>query len=80
MFDDLNKTMKEAQERWDKIEDCVTSLKESMDGGQSIMPEEVAQLLIHVVDHLRPMNPSQDQLDEVTKGLSDLVGSLGKRR
>lgn len=80
MFGNLEKTMKEGRERWEKIEKNAASLKKSMDEGQRAMPEEVAELLFLVIDHLRPMNPDQKDLDEVTGGLAELLGALGRNK
>ncbi len=75
MFDDLNKVMKEGQERWGKIEELAKEINRD-DYGPNIKP--VIELLILLVDHMRPMNPSQEQMDEATSGLADLLDALKK--
>lgn len=77
MFEDLNKSIREGQERWKKIEDLVKIMKESAVGGQ-LHNDATHQLLLLLVDHMRPMNPSQGQLDDATKGLGDLLKALKK--
>jgi siroheme synthase (precorrin-2 oxidase/ferrochelatase) len=77
MFNDLNKTIKEGQERWKTIEDLAEELEVSMTTG-GVQPIMMAHLLLKIVEHLRPMNPSQEQLDEATSGLADLLKTLKK--
>jgi dihydrodipicolinate synthase/N-acetylneuraminate lyase len=75
MFDDLNKTIKEGQERWKKIEELTDEInKQNYYQGMKTLVE----LVTLIVDHMRPMNPSQEQLDEATSGLADLLKTLKK--
>lgn len=82
MFKDLSKTIKEGQERWEKIEEYSKRLKEHLESGRRITMESslnnLALLVLCLVDHMRPMNPSQDQLDEATKGLYDFLNAFKK--
>lgn len=77
MFEDLNKSIKENQERWEKIEELSRTIKKMR---SSSMPqvERLNDIILLMVEHLRPMNPSQEQLDEATKGLDELLKSLKK--
>jgi len=82
MFDDMNKTIREGQSRWKEIEECCEDVKDISQGEDEcqnineINIGKLSKLLLLIVDHLRPMNPTQGQLDDVTKGLTDLLGSL----
>jgi tRNA 2-selenouridine synthase SelU len=64
-FSDLNKTLKDGQERWTKIEELATKLKSpevtKLERHEGEMT--VANLLVLLVEHLRPMYSYQDQPD-----------------
>jgi hypothetical protein len=77
MFDDLSKAMEEGQERWKKIEELVTEVEYGL-SHSTPTNRALYELVILLVDHLRPMNPSQEQLDEATNGLTDLLKALKK--
>jgi len=74
MFDDLNKNIKEGQERWGEIEELMDSVSKTDWGSNT----PIVKLLLLVIEHLRPMNPSQQQIEEATKGLDELLKSLKK--
>lgn len=77
MFDDLNKTLKESAERWKKIEELATELEYSLSNNE--MNNKAAyELLVLLVDHMRPMNPSLDQINEATQDLTNLLNTLKK--
>jgi predicted nucleic acid-binding Zn-ribbon protein len=82
MFEDLNKALREGQERWEEIEKRSERLREHLSSGKKITMEsslnDLAWLVLHLVDHMRPMNPSKDQLSDATKGLADLLNALKK--
>lgn len=80
MFGDLDKTMQEARIRWKEIEEGYEDIKSRMTSGKGMDEASLAHLLVLVIDHLRPMNPSQDQLDEATKGIAELLESLGRKK
>ena len=58
-FSDLNKTLKDGQERWTKIEELATKLKSpevtKLERHEGEMT--VANLLVLLVEHLRPCTP-----------------------
>ena len=76
MFGDLSKSIEEGQERWGKIEKLQGKLYDNLAEGEEI--PTVLLLLKLLVDHMRPMNPSQEQIDEATSGLADLLKALKK--
>lgn len=82
MFEDLNKALKEGQERWEEIEEYSKRLREHLESGRRITMEsslnDLACLVLRLVEHMRPMNPSKDQLEDATKGLADLLNALKK--
>ena len=85
MIGDMNKTIEEGQKRWEKVEYLVAQLEAHLaDIGQTHSTghldaiHTMGSLLLLLVDHMRPMNPSKEQIDEATKGLADLLDSLKK--
>lgn len=75
MFGNLNKMIKEGQERWDKIEKLAETINNSTTGGQ-VYDDAIRELILLVVEHLRPMNPSKEQINEATDGLTNLADLL----
>jgi chromosome segregation ATPase len=59
------------QNRWKQIEELAEKLDESHTNNAAI-----TQLLKLLVEHLRPMNPTKEQLADATKGLTDLLNNL----
>lgn len=75
MFGNLNKMIKEGQERWDKIEKLAETINNSTTDGQ-VYDDAIRELILLVVEHLRPMNPSKEQINEATDGLTNLADLL----
>lgn len=69
MFDDVNKIMKEGKERWDKIEALCEELKTEPSNN-------TVKLMLLLVEHLRPMNPTEESIDELTNQIGDLLKSI----
>lgn len=88
MFGNMDEIVKEGNKRWKEIEDLAEELRPyvAKHGDESdIKPDGhlqaiimMAQLLLLMVDHMKPMNPSQEQVEEATKGIADLLQSLKK--
>lgn len=74
VFDDLQKTAEEGAERWEQIEVLATEL-ETIE-----KPAVIVQLLLALVEYMRPMAPSKDKLKNATGDLEnmlvDLVGKM----
>lgn len=80
MFDDIQKKINEGKERWKLIEGLAETIKrdiESTEPGPS--NRDLGRLLLLIVEHLKPMNPSDDMLGDLGKGFNDLLSKLGKR-
>lgn len=75
MFGNLNKMIKEGQERWDKIEKLAETVNNSTTGGQ-VYDDAIRELILLVVEYLRPMNPSKEQINEATDELTNLADLL----
>jgi hypothetical protein len=71
----LNENLEETQERWEKIESLVKEMNAKLESGENV-DNIVPSILTLMVDHLRPMTPTKEQLADATKGLSDLLNSL----
>jgi len=74
--------MQEGRRRWEEIEQYYEDIRNLTHSGRKLDEanlHRMSHLLLLVIDHLRPMNPSQEQLDEATKGIAELLGSLGKK-
>ena len=81
MFDQVNEVAKEGTERWKEIESLSKQLDEQANNGHIILEHiipTISNLLLLMVEHFRPMNPSKEQIDEATKGITDLLNSLKK--
>ena len=78
MFNNMKKTIEESQKRWEEIEHRISILKENLEHSGNATPISIttAKLLLLLVEHIKPMNPSKEQLSEATKGLADLLDSL----
>ena len=91
MFGDVNKSISEGSTRWKLIEELASNIKEGLDdssiGGDillksstgTINPHELARLLVLLVEHMKPMNPSEGHLDDMVSGIQDLMSSSGKK-
>jgi len=75
VFNDINKTIKEGQARWEKIDQLYNDLKQK---DASFTGDKTVELLLLIVDHLRPMNPTQEQVDEAAREIEDLLRSIKK--
>jgi len=85
MFENMDKTIEEGQKRWEKVEYLVTQLEpylaaigQTHSSGHRDAIHTMGSLLLLLVEHMRPMNPSKEQLDEAKKGIADLLNSLNK--
>ena len=80
MFDNINKVVAEGKKRWDKIEELVEVIRNPSKFSVEISSDDytktIGMLLIALVDHMRPMNPTEEQLGEAKKGIEDLLKSL----
>lgn len=77
-FSDINQTLEEGKKRWEEIEALCTQIKADMEINLYNHPD-LFRVIMLLVDHLRPMNPSSDQLNEVAKGLGDMLASFGRK-
>jgi len=68
--DFLNKSAK----RWKKIDAEAKSIQKKLDSSNNISNNELSKLLLLLVEHLRPMNPSAEDLSEVTNKFLDDIG------
>ena len=81
MFSNFSKIIEEGNERWKKINELAIEIDTHLNDKHNvntISTNKLAELLLLVVEHLRPMNVSQDPIDEFTKGIADLLGSFKK--
>ena len=74
VFDNLQKTAEEGAERWEKIEELAKKMK---------LPNDVAgkakdnqKLLLALVEYMRPMAPSKNQLKDATGELENMLAEL----
>lgn len=85
MFDE--KTLKDSQERWEDIIDRADLISDRLtqtpDSSAQVIPQfnkDLACLLLLLVEHLKPMNPTKDQIKEqmdgIGKELADLMGQF----
>jgi len=82
MTNNLEDTIKEGKERWEEIERWSKLIKAHLQTGakmDSTNIDRLATLMLLMVDHLRPMNPSQEQVDKLTGGLTDLLKNFVKK-
>lgn len=74
IFDAIDEAIKTGAKRWKELEKRYETVKKKLSTGVQISNEELAELMIIVVDHLRPMNPDPEQAnkigDELKKRLS----------
>jgi len=73
MFDDINKTVEEGRKRWDRIEALCEELRQK---DPSNTRDLTVETLLLLVEHMRPMNPTQEQVDEAQKGIENLIKSF----
>lgn len=79
VFGNVNDMISEGKARWGNIE----QLLEEIQSGDLPLEEQVnkqTQVLVLLVQHLAPMNPTHDQLDEMMGGLRDLVSAFGGKK
>lgn len=66
MLDDL---MKDSSERWAEIDRLSAEL-------QGPDPSTSTRLMLLLVEHLRPVQPSAEQISDISEGLTEMLGSL----
>ena len=82
MIEKLEKKIKEGQERWERIEEKANLIRGDSDlnGNMHFSRDKdtLAELLLLIVEHLRPMNPSQEQVEQMTNSLTTILKGIGK--
>lgn len=79
MIDNMDELVKEGNKRWKEIESVAEEIRNHLRSGRKLdeaRTDRLAHLVLLLIDHLRPMNPSKEQIDEATKGIADLLKSL----
>ncbi|KKM07954.1 hypothetical protein LCGC14_1728820 [marine sediment metagenome] len=86
IFEKLNKQIKESGKRWKEIEKISNKLKKMVDGelysGEASLSTDmnmicmIAILTLLLVDQLRPMNSTEDQVIELQDNIKTLLGSF----
>jgi len=69
-FEQLQKTAEEGAKKWEHIEKLVENLKFSRPMQPSL------ELLLALVDYMRPMAPNPNSVSEATKDIQDLLGKI----
>lgn len=85
-FDSLHKQAKEAEEKWEKIDKLVSSLKKAFRDNKPQSTESLlknmGEVIILLSEVQRPTNVGGaiEDLEESLKGLQGIMGSLGKSK
>ena len=80
IFRDSAKTIEEGQKRWQEIEDYSGMIKKHLETGlkmDSKNTDRLATLVLLLIEHLRPIQPTQEQLDDTMKDISALLSKIG---
>lgn len=77
LFSQINKQMKESAKRWNEIDKVVANIKASQD---TCDLKEVVNLLLLLVDQLRPPQNSVEQIEDLQKEVGDLLKNFNSQK
>ena len=78
MFGDIQKQMKETQERWSEIDKLAEELEQYIhDSEESEMANTTANLMLLLVRQLKPMNVLDGE--EFESGMKQILDAFGRR-
>jgi len=71
MIDDL---INKGSNRWEEVEKHYSTLKRGIEDNTQISEKDLAILLVLLVDHLRPMNPSKEAVEKAGEDIKKMLG------
>ncbi len=77
-LDDLEKTLEKGTRRWQEIEELYKHISNNLSSFPSEMIP-VIELQLLLIDHLRPITPTKEQLDDVNQELKSILSSFLKK-
>lgn len=75
-FDQLQKAAEEGAKKWEHIEELATKLGEDTPAGAVEIMQEI---LLALVDYMRPMAPNTQAFTEATTQIQDLLGKFTEK-
>jgi hypothetical protein len=73
IFEIIDDAVKTGVARWKKIEDKYNKIKDKLSNDLNISDKELAESFLLIVDHLRPMNPSEESIAKASEELKKIV-------
>jgi hypothetical protein len=79
MIAEIQKQMKEARERWEKIDELTKKLEDQIEGKESINEEQAVlidttKLVILLAEQLKPMSTVDDGMKEILDAFTGVTG------